>query len=366
VFKNYYQGKKVFITGHTGFKGGWLSFWLKQLGAEVKGYALAPCTEPNFFNALGLEKEIQSEIGNIRDEAKLKKSIEDFKPEIIFHLAAQPLVRRSYLEPKLTFETNIMGTINLFEAVRQVKSVKTVINITSDKCYENKEWVYGYRENDPMGGYDPYSSSKGCAELVTASYRNSFFHPDDYGKKHTVALASVRAGNVIGGGDWSEDRLIPDCIKAFIKNETVIIRSPNATRPWELVLEPLSGYLWLGALLNEDPKKYSGGWNFGPADKDIWTVERVVSNICKIWKTGKYEIVLNTDLHEAKLLKLDVSKAHFYLKWHPVYHAEKAIEETVKWYQNYYEAPSNIKKYTLEQLKNYSLQAKSLNLIWTE
>ena len=255
-FKNFYTNKKILITGHTGFKGSWLTLWLTELGAEVIGYSLEPPIKPSLFEVFNLKNRIIHIIGDIRDEEKLKDVFKEYKPEIIFHLAAQPLVRLSYQEPKLTYETNVIGTLNLFEGVKEMESVRVVINVTSDKCYENKEWVYGYRENDPMGGYDPYSSSKGCTELLTAAYRNSYFNPKDYGKTHQVSLASVRAGNVIGGGDWQVDRLVPDCVKALSKGETVKIRNPHAIRPWQHVLEPLSGYLFLAMRMWEEPTKY--------------------------------------------------------------------------------------------------------------
>lgn len=366
LFNNIYKGKKVLLTGHTGFKGSWLTLWLKQLEAEVIGYSLEPPTDPSLFEILNLEKEIIHVIGDIRNEKRLKETFKKYKPDIVIHMAAQPLVRYSYMNPKETYETNVLGTLNVFEAVRESKTVRVVINVTSDKCYENKEWVYGYRENDPMGGYDPYSSSKGCAELLTSAYRNSFFNPENYGKTHNVALASVRAGNVIGGGDWAEDRLIPDCIRALSKKETIYIRNPHATRPWQHVLEPLSGYLWLGALMWQDPTKYSEGWNFGPNDEDILTVEEIVKDVIKIWGNGEYVVNSDNRFHEAKLLKLDISKAHFYLKWKPVYNAKKSLVETVNWYKTYFSNPEKIYDFTINQLLSYIKEAENKGLIWTK
>lgn len=365
LFNNIYEKKKVLVTGHTGFKGSWLILWLKQLGAEIIGYSLEPPTKPSLFETLKLDKEIVHIIGDIRDEKKLKEVFRKYQPDIVIHMAAQPLVRYSYINPKETYETNVIGTLNVFEAVKETESVKVVINITSDKCYENKEWVYGYRENDPMGGYDPYSSSKGCAEILTSAYRNSFFNPKDYGKTHHVALASVRAGNVIGGGDWAENRLIPDCVRALSKKEVIHIRNPNATRPWQHVLEPLSGYLWLGALMWQEPVKYSEGWNFGPNDEDILTVEEIVKDVIKIWGNREYKVNPDNKFHEAKLLKLDISKAHFHLKWKPVYNAKTALLETINWYKTYFSNSENIYDFTLKQLLKYIEEAKNKELIWT-
>ena len=358
LFNQVYKNKKVFVTGHTGFKGSWLTLWLTMLGAEVVGYSLSPATEPALFNVLGLENKITHITGDIRDEESLKNALKAHKPEFVFHLAAQPLVRLSYKEPKLTYETNVMGTVNLFEAIRQTESVRAVVNVTSDKCYENREWVYGYRENEPMGGYDPYSSSKGISELVTSAYRNSFFN-------HKVALASARAGNVIGGGDWAEDRLIPDCIRSLSKNEDLSIRNPVATRPWQHVLEPLSGYLWLGAMLCHDPVKYSEGWNFGPNDDDVLTVEEIVKKALVVWGKGNYEVLPPSGVHEAKLLKLDISKAKYYLNWKPVYTASDAVIKTVEWYKNYYLANIDMRKYTEDQVREYSDCAAKVGIQWS-
>jgi CDP-glucose 4,6-dehydratase len=367
LFNQVYQGKKVLVTGHTGFKGSWLTLWLKLIGAEVVGYSLPPPTKPSLFEILNLEKEIIHVIGDVRDEDKLLETFRRYKPEIVIHMAAQPLVRYSYLNPKETYETNVIGTLNLFECVRKTESVRVVINVTSDKCYENKEWVYGYRENDPMGGYDPYSSSKGCAELLTTAYRNSFFNPQMYGKTHNVSLASTRAGNVIAGGDWAEDRLIPDCIKSLVKNKTIVIRNPKAVRPWQYVLEPLSGYLWLGAMMWQNPTDYAGPWNFGPNDEDILTVEELVKQVLELWGKGSYIVNPDSNLYEAKLLKLDISKARFLLKWKPTYNIQKTLEETISWYKTFYlQKDKDILNYTINQIEKYVNTAKLQNINWAK
>lgn len=351
-----YKGKKVLVTGHTGFKGSWLSIWLKSLGAEVIGYSLEPYTEPSMFEVCDLDSKMTSIIGDIRNYSQLDKVIEDYKPEIVFHLAAQALVRYSYINPVETYETNIMGTVNLLEAVKKSESVKSVVVITTDKCYENKEWVYGYRETDPMGGYDPYSSSKGCVELIVSSYRNSFYN--DRG----IALASARAGNVIGGGDWSEDRLIPDFVRAVSEGKSISIRSPLATRPWQHVLEPLSGYLKLGALMFRDREKYSSGWNFGPNDTDIINVEGVLRYCIEVWGKGSINIEEGNFVHEANLLKLDISKVRANLKWNPLYNIEECIKKTVDWYKEYYElGKENMYEYTLKQIEEYDKKFESIN-----
>ncbi len=362
MFNDIYKGKKVLITGHTGFKGSWLAFWLKQLGAEILGYSLQPPTKPSHYELLNMD--IYSVIADIRDREKLFSVFEDFRPEIVFHLAAQPLVRYSYKAPLETFETNIIGTANVFEACKRIDSVRAIVNITSDKCYENKEWVWGYRENDPMGGYDPYSASKGCAELITSSYRRSFFNPEEYGKSHNTLLASVRAGNVIGGGDWSEDRLIPDIVKATANRKKVYIRNPEAVRPWQHVLEPLSGYLLLGQKLLEGKKEHADGWNFGPDDESIITVRQVVELSKKHWNDIEYEINKDlANLHEAKLLKLDCSKAKFYLKWKPIWDIEKTIEKTINWYKNFYEKNDIL---TQQDLEEYIKDAIKTGAVWVK
>ncbi|MBK5241001.1 CDP-glucose 4,6-dehydratase [Clostridium sp.] len=360
-FNNIYKGKKVLVTGHTGFKGSWISIWLKNLGAEVIGYSLDAPTEPSMFEICKLNEKITSIIGDIREEKKLNEVFEKYKPEIVFHLAAQPLVRLSYKSPKETYEINVMGTVNVLEAAKNSSSVKGVVVITTDKCYENKEWVYGYRETDPMGGYDPYSSSKGCAELIVSSYRNSFY--DERG----IGLSSVRAGNVIGGGDWAEDRLIPDFVRSVSEEKSIVIRNPIATRPWQHVLEPLSGYLWLGSEMLKDAKKYNSGWNFGPRDTDVLSVEGILKLSIKAWGKGNIELEENAQPHEANLLKLDISKAKAHLKWHPVYDVNKAVDRTIQWYKNYYgNKNENMYEYTLKQIVEYVEEAKIQNLMWSE
>ena len=361
-FRNTYKNKKVLITGHTGFKGSWLSLWLTELGANVIGYSLEPPTEPNLFESVNLKDKITHIIGDVRDEKHLTAIFEKYLPEFVFHLAAQPLVRISYKEPKLTYETNVMGTVNVLEAVRKTKSVRVCVIITSDKCYENKEWVYGYRETDPMGGYDPYSSSKGCAELVTSAYRKSFFNPEDYGKNHNVALSSVRAGNVIGGGDWGEDRLIPDCVRALSQNKAIVIRNPQATRPWQYILEPLAGYLLLGALMHEGGTKYSSAWNFGPNGESIITVEELVKLVIKHWGSGNYTMDTSTHPHEAGLLKLDASKARALLGWKPIYDVYEAVEKTINWYKNFYNGmrKEELYEFTIGEIMEYSNHALAM------
>lgn len=349
LFSDIYQNKRVFVTGHTGFKGSWLTLWLKEMGADVLGYSLAPNTEPSHHKILNLD--INSIYADIRDRDTLNKSLSDFKPEIVFHLAAQPLVRYSYSNPIETYETNVIGTLNVFEACRAYGNVSAIVNITSDKCYDNKEWIWGYRENDPMGGYDPYSSSKGCAELLAASYRNSYFNNADYGTKHNTLLASCRAGNVIGGGDWAMDRLMTDIMVAASKCEQVSIRSPKATRPWQHVLEPLSGYLLVGQKLMEGDVSSADGWNFGPGDEGSITVQQVIESIKKHWDKIDYKIHPDASLHEAHLLKLDCSKAYAKLKWHSVWKSEETFERTVSWYKAFYERGECL---SMQQLKEYT------------
>ena len=334
-FNNIYRGKKVLVTGHTGFKGSWLSIWLRELGAEVIGYSLDPYTEKDNFNLSKLSEKVLDIRGDIRDRKYLREVFEKYQPEIVFHLAAQPLVRLSYDIPVETYETNVMGTINILEEIRNSKSVKVGILITTDKCYENKEQIWGYRENEAFGGYDPYSSSKGACEIAIHSWIKSFFNPKDY-DKHGKSIASVRAGNVIGGGDWAKDRIVPDCIRALEENKDIEIRSPKSIRPWEHVLEPLSGYLLLGQKMLEEPTKYCEGWNFGPTLDAIVNVWEVASNIVKFYGKGKLKDISNpNDLHEAKLLLLDITKARFELGWKPTLTIEQSIELTVDWYKRY-------------------------------
>lgn len=341
-----YKDKRVFITGHTGFKGSWLSLWLNLLGANVKGYALPPATKPAMYTVLSVKDIADSQIGDILDKAALNKAIFDFQPDIIFHLAAQPLVRLSYTEPVKTYETNVIGTLNVLEAARKCDSVKAFVNITTDKCYENIESDYAYKEDDKMGGYDMYSSSKACSEILSASYRNSFLKNCGY------LLATARAGNVIGGGDWSQDRLIPDCIQAIQNGKEIVIRNPNSIRPWQHVLEPLSGYLTLGEKLLEGKKEFACGFNFGPEMDSILTVENIVQKIINSYGKGKIVIQPDTKWHEAKLLMLDINKAKNALKWIPRYTADTAVARTVAWYKAYYNN-QDIIQFTIKQIKEY-------------
>lgn len=353
MFNGVFKGKNVLVTGHTGFKGSWLSIWLNELGANVIGYALDPYTDKDNFVVTNLSNKIVDIRADIRDFDNLLSVFKKYKPEIVFHLAAQPLVRLSYKEPRETYETNIMGTVNLFEAVRRTETVRIVVNITSDKCYENKEWIWGYRENDPMGGYDPYSSSKGCAELVTSAYLRSFFNPTEI-DKHGVALASVRAGNVIGGGDWAQDRLVPDCIKSLQEGKEIEIRSPYAIRPWQHVLEPLSGYLLLASKLYHEPKNYTGAWNFGPEESSIVTVKELVEKIIYYWGSGQWlDVSSSTKPHEARLLKLDISKARYYLKWRPRLNIDETVNFTIEWYKNLNSKINDIYNFNVNQIKKY-------------
>jgi len=343
----FWQDKRVFVTGHTGFKGSWLSLWLQTLGADVAGYALEPPTTPNLFTLANVAAGMKSEIGDIRDFAKLHTALNTYQPEIVIHMAAQPLVRYSYREPVETYAVNVIGTVHLLEAARQVSSVKTIVNVTTDKCYENKEWSWGYRENDRLGGHDPYSNSKACAELVTSAYRNSFF------PKYNIGLASARAGNVIGGGDWAADRLIPDIIQACMQNKDVIVRNPNAIRPWQHVLEPLSGYLLLAEKLYESPSQYAQSWNFGPEDNDVKPVSWIADYILNDWGMGNRWIKENAEqLHEATYLKLDCSKAKAELSWKPRWDLAAGLQQTVRWYQAY-QAKENLRDVTLGQIQNF-------------
>lgn len=336
IFNGFFKNKRVLVTGHTGFKGSWLCIWLHEIGAEVIGVAKDPYTERDNYVLAKLEDKIVDLRGDITDGKQMKEIFKKYQPEIVFHLAAQPLVRLSYAIPVETYQTNVMGTINIMEAMRVTDSVKVGVMITTDKCYENKEQIWGYRENEPMGGYDPYSSSKGAAEIAINSWRTSFFNPADYGKKHHISIASVRAGNVIGGGDWALDRIIPDCIKAIEANKTIEIRSPKAIRPWQHVLEPLSGYMLLASKMWEEPTKYCEGWNFGPNAESLADVWTVASEVVKDYGKGKLKDVSEPNaLHEAKLLMLDINKAKFNLGWTPRMNLKQCISLTVDWYRNY-------------------------------
>jgi len=349
----FWKNRKVLLTGHTGFKGSWLSLWLQRMGANVIGYSLPPPTTPNLFELANLEKKIVSIIGDIRDLKNIQTVIADHQPEIVFHLAAQSLVAYSYENPVETYSTNVMGTINVLESVRLSKCARVVIIVTSDKCYRNNEWIWGYREDEPMGGYDPYSSSKGCAELITAAYRNSYFSKINTAVDHEANIATARAGNVIGGGDWAENRLIPDIMKAVMEGRVVVIRNPDAVRPWQHVLEPLSGYLILGERLWSQGKNYAEAWNFGPHDKDAKPVSWVVEWVTKNWGEGaRWELDHHRHPHEAKILKLDSSKAKAFLEWSPKWDIPTALEKTVEWYKSY-KLGKNMGLFTEAQISSY-------------
>lgn len=360
VFNDIYRGKKVFITGHTGFKGSWLAHWLTKIGAEVVGYSLNPPSEPNHFTLLN--SDYKSITGDILDKEKLSNSIGDFQPDIVFHLAAQALVRDSYLFPVKTFETNIIGTANVLETCRE-KSVKAIINVTSDKCYQNNNLSRGYHENDPMGGNDPYSASKGCAELVGNAFRKSFFNIDQYGRTHNTLLGDVRAGNVIGGGDWAKDRLIPDIVRAATKNEVVKVRSPKAIRPWQHVLEPISGYLHLGWKLLDGKSEFADNWNFGPADDLALTVEEVVHHLQEHWDKIKFDIEPDANnFYEASILLLDSRKARKQLGWDTVWGVDETFSRTAEWYKNFYQ--NNGQLTTDNDLEQYVRDAKEKSVGW--
>jgi len=344
---NFWKGKRVFLTGHTGFKGGWLSLWLQAMGAEVYGYSLNPPTEQNFFITADIGKEMKkSTIADIRDASTLIREMQTARPEIVFHLAAQSLVRYSYAEPTETYATNVMGTVNLFEAVRKSPTVRVVVNITTDKCYENREWERPYNEDDPMGGYDPYSSSKGCSELITSAYRRSFL------KQQDISVASARAGNVIGGGDWAPDRLIPDFLRAIDAGQELIIRSPKAIRPWQHVLEPLSGYLMLAERLFVDGSSFAEAWNFGPSDEDSHTVEWIVEKLIDSIPGASWKLDTNVQLHEASYLKLDSSKAKRELGWRARWRLQTALEKIIEWHMGWHNS-KNLNELSRMQISAY-------------
>jgi CDP-glucose 4,6-dehydratase len=328
-----WQGKRVFLTGHTGFKGSWLALWLREMGAEVCGYALDPCTEPNMFTLTGVARYVEDIRGDIRDFPGLQAAMTRFAPDVIFHLAAQPIVRRGYADPLGTYSTNVMGTVNVLEAVRKAPSVRAVVCVTTDKCYQNHDWFWPYRETDALGGYDPYASSKACAELVSAAYRTSFFFRTGE-NQHGVALATARAGNVIGGGDWAEDRLIPDLVRGFCSGRPVLIRRPTAIRPWQHVLEPLHGYLSLARKLLDGKDQFRSSYNFGPGEDEIWPVERIATKLVEIWGDAASWIRdAAPNAHEDHMLRLDTSKARAELEWRPRLGIEAALEWTVAWYR---------------------------------
>ncbi|MDD5218587.1 MAG: CDP-glucose 4,6-dehydratase [Candidatus Omnitrophica bacterium] len=372
LFQGFFRGKKVLVTGHTGFKGSWLTAWLVKLGAGVTGYSLEPPTDPSLFEQCKLAKHIRSMTGDIRDLEKLTKAVATAKPEIVFHLAAQSLVRRSYRDPVETVATNVLGTAHVLEAIRRKgAAVKVCQVITSDKCYANRETGHAYTEEDPVGGHDPYSASKGAAELVVASFRKSFFPPESMARQG-VSLSSVRAGNVIGGGDWSEDRIFPDCVRALSKKKPVLVRNPESVRPWQYVLDALSGYLALAARQADGEAIYASAWNFGPEAASELKVADFTDKVIRYWGSGSWvpgkpkASAADEKLHEAKLLKLDCSKAHQLLTWHPVYTVDEAIEQTVLWYRSLSKSKRfNAYDFTLNQIDHYVSKAKGRGLLWT-
>jgi CDP-glucose 4,6-dehydratase len=360
VSANFWRGKKVFITGHTGFKGSWLSLWLQSLGAEVSGYALAPTTSPNLYELANVGEKMDSQFADVSDLSALTNALQRAKPQIVFHMAAQALVRASYENPIQTYQTNVMGTVHLLEAIRQCSSVKALVNVTTDKCYENREWVWGYRETEAIGGFDPYSSSKGCAELVSAAYRNSFFPPDRYAE-HGFAMATARAGNVIGGGDWSRDRLIPDLLSSFQAKLPARIRNPSAIRPWQHVLEPLRGYLILAQALFDHGVEFGEPFNFGPNDHDAWPVSSIADHLVRLWGVNsQWQADIAEHPHEAHYLKLDISKAKSKLAWQPIMTLSQALEQIVIWAKAH-ELGQDMRKITLKQIQEYQqLQEKGV------
>lgn len=354
VNPKFWQGKRVLLTGHTGFKGSWLSLWLQSMGADLKGLALEPPTSPSLFVEARVADGMVSQIGDIREYPTVYKAVTEFKPEIVIHMAAQPLVRYSYKNPIETYATNVMGTVHVLEAIRHAGSAKVIVNVTTDKCYENKEWVWGYREDEPMGGFDPYSSSKGCSELVTSAYRRSYY------QESGVGLASARAGNVIGGGDWAEDRLVPDILRAIEQNRPVIIRNPDAIRPWQHVLEPLSGYLALAEKLWHEPLEYSQGWNFGPKEEDARSVGWIVDRLCKYWAEGAHwQLDGDEHPHEANYLKLDISKARHRIGWQPVWALDEALKKIVIWHKALLQR-EDVRALCVEQLTEYTSKSRKL------
>ena len=347
-----WQGRRVLLTGHTGFKGSWLALWLSRLGAKVRGYSLDPSTEPNMFTLASVGNIVEDVRGDIRDYAKLEKSMRDFAPEAVFHMAAQPIVRRSYADPVYTYTTNVLGTVHVLEAVRRIGSIRAVLCITTDKVYQNQEWVWPYRETDTLGGYDPYASSKACAEMVSAAYRSSFFSSGQF-HEHQVALATARAGNVIGGGDWSEDRLIPDLVRGFCSGGPVLIRRPNAIRPWQHVLEPLHGYLRLAERLLAQDTRFASAYNFGPGDEDTWSVERIANKLVQMWGKGaSWSRDSDAGAHEAHYLRLDASKARMELGWQAKLKVEAALEWTLAWYRAWHQG-KNMANFTATQIEDY-------------
>lgn len=360
-FGGVFEGKRVLVSGNLGFKGAWLSLWLKLLGARVYGYSLKPDTEPRLSDVLGVGNFVEAqEVGDICEFERLSKFFNYAKPEVVIHMAAQPLVRLSYREPVETYRTNVMGTLNMLEAARTERSVRAFVNVTTDKCYQNREVSYAYKESDPFGGHDMYSSSKACSEILTASYRASFLGGGD-----AFALASARAGNVIGGGDWALDRIVPDCVRALSKGEAIIVRSPDAVRPWEHVLEPLAGYLRLAQLLLENPQEYSQGFNFGPEETSVLRVAELVDLVIKSWGSGEMKVLKSDNLHEAKLLMLDISKAKSRLGFKPVCDAAGAVKMTVDWYKNFYSKSGvGALEFTKSQIADFTAKARNKNIVW--
>ena len=350
--RNFWKGRKVFLTGHTGFKGSWLSLWLSTLGAEVTGFALDPPTEPNLFEQAHVADCLRSISGDIRNFGALKNVLADARPDVVLHLAAQSVVRHGYEDPIETYSSNVMGTVHLFEAVRQLKRPCVIVNVTSDKCYLNREWVWGYREDEPFGGRDPYSNSKGCAELVTTAYRESFFSPSSLNEHH-IALASARAGNAIGGGDWTANQLIPDLLRAFLSNQACSIRQPAATRPWQFVMEPLRGYLLLAELLSSEGASYAEGWNFGPSDDDVMPVSWIADELVRLWGDAA-AWTRDAAVHpsEAHALKLDASKARAKMGWHPLLPLTQALDWIVEWYRGY-QSGADLRRLTIDQIDRY-------------
>lgn len=345
----FWKGKKIFLTGHTGFKGSWLALWLQSMGAEVKGFALTPPTTPALFGEARVGQGMQSELGDIRDLQAVTQSMISFNPDLLVHMAAQPLVRLSYSKPVETYATNVMGSLHVLEAARQCPNLRAIVNVTTDKCYENREWEWGYREDEPMGGHDPYSNSKGCVELLTSAYRKSFFN----NISHAAALSSVRAGNVIGGGDWAEDRLIPDILRAFEKGQPVVIRNPQATRPWQHALEPLSGYLVLAEHLWNHGQDFAQGWNFGPRDEDVRPVEWILNHMVETWGAGaSWQLDPNPQPHEARYLKLDISKARARLHWSPTWDLETTLARIINWHRAWLRG-EDVQARCLDEIKAY-------------
>jgi CDP-glucose 4,6-dehydratase len=355
--RSFWKNRTVFLTGHTGFKGSWLSLWLNALGARITGYALDPPTQPNLFEQADIMRMTRSIHGDIRDFRRLKAALAECRPDVVIHMAAQSAVGRGYEDPIETYSSNVMGTVHLFEALRQLRQPCVVVNVTSDKCYENREWIWGYRENEPMGGRDPYSNSKSCAELITSAYRESFF-PENSVASHGIALASARAGNAIGGGDWTPNQLIPDLVRAFLAGRPCFIRNPFAIRPWQFVLEPLRGYLMLAERLSDSPSRFACGWNFGPGEADAQPVSSIADELARLWGTGAcWAQDSAVHPHEAHLLKLDASKAKAFLNWRPVLPLKQALSWIVEWYQAL-DAGENLPALTRKQIESYEALAE--------